>query len=171
MDAKSLIDAQPVLDAIVTTAENTKKDVERDIDVNVTRHDAVASLQLKIVPFIKAYRKTIAGKSAEEREIISQSTIDKIEETITKELTILRDKVLYDRGRASFADDFTKKTKDIWAIALADAERVVEVVEIIERGEEPNNGRNRKPGTRPEKLSVIRKAQAIAAEKNNDTQE
>jgi hypothetical protein len=46
-----------------------------------------------------------------------------------------------------------------WNAGIGDLQRIDTVAEIIKSGDTPINGKNRKPGTRPEKLSVIRRAQ------------
>jgi hypothetical protein len=164
MNKSTLASAQPVIDSIVNTQNETKKSLEHLVERETIAHDAVNVLQKKIVALIRAYRKACIGKSIEDREATASLTFDKIEETLTQDVSSLRDKVWYDRGKIDAFSDTTATIQSLWTQAVADEIRVEEVAALILSGEEPNNGKERKPGTRPEKTAVVRKAQKIVAE-------
>ena len=87
------------------------------------------------------------------------TTLDKIEEIIGQDVTSTRDAVLYGKGKHEAIESSMSALNAAWDTGIGDLQRIDTVADMIKLGVEPINGRNRKPGTRPEKLSVVRKAQ------------
>ena len=165
MDAKNkdtvaLIDIQNIVSGYIATQAADKSEILKAIDRDSIIHDVASAIQKKIVAMVKACRKSCIGKSVEEREIIMWTTLDKIEEIIAQDVTTTRDAVLYGRGKHEALEKSVEDLHVSWNSGVADLRRINEVADMIKQGDEPVNGRNRKPGARPEKLSVVRKAQA-----------
>jgi len=171
MDPKTLKTTRPVFDNIDAIIDRLKRETSEALQKEAVKHDTAAEIRTKVVPLIRAYRKASAGKTAEERDVLIGSTLDKIEEEIINFITGCRDRILFGKGKVEAASQIGQKTSEIWTIAVADAERAVEVADLIAAGETPNNGRNRKPGTRPEKISVVKRAQEIVDQNNSEGQE
>ena len=170
MDAKNkdtvaLIDIQNIVSGYIATQAADKSEILKAIDRDSIIHDVASAIQKKIVAMVKACRKSCIGKSVEEREIIMWTTLDKIEEIIAQDVTTTRDAVLYGRGKHEAIESSMSALNAAWDAGIGDLQRIDAVADMIKQGDEPVNGRNRKPGTRPEKLSVVRKAQA-EVEKN-----
>ena len=164
MDAKnkdtvSLIDIQNIVSGYITAQASDKSDILKAIDRDSIIHDVASAIQKKIVAMVKACRKSCIGKSAEEREIIMWTTLDKIEEIIAQDVTSTRDAILYGKGKHEAIESSMSALNATWNAGIGDLQRIDTVAEIIKSGDTPINGKNRKPGTRPEKLSVIRRAQ------------
>ena len=156
---------EKIIQAHVAALNSDRADLSKSVDRDTVVHDVANAIQKKIAPLIRACRKSCIGKSPEEREIVMMTTIYKIEEMLTQDDASTRDNVLYAKGKL---DALEKSVEDLhvsWNSGVADLRRINEVADMIKQGDEPVNGRNRKPGTRPEKLSVVRKAQA-EVEKN-----
>jgi len=156
---------EKIIQAHINALNSDKSDLAKSVDRDTLIHDVANAIQKKIFPLIKACRKSCIGKSPEEREIVMMTTIDKIEELLMQDVASTRDNVFYAKGKL---DALEKSVEDLhvsWNSGVADLRRINEVADMIKLGDEPVNGRNRKPGTRPEKLSVVRKAQA-EVEKN-----
>jgi len=170
MDAKNkdtvaLIDIQNIVSGYIATQAADKSEILKAIDRDSIIHDVASAIQKKIVAMVKACRKSCIGKSVEEREIIMWTTLDKIEEIIAQDVTTTRDAVLYGRGKHEAIESSMSALNAAWDAGIGDLQRIDAVADMIKQGDEPVNGRNRKPGTRPEKLSVVRKAHA-EVEKN-----
>jgi len=164
MDAKNkdtvaLIDIQNIVSGYNATQAADKSEILKAIDRDSIIHDVASAIQKKIVVMTKTCRKSCIGKSVEEREIIMWTTLDKIEEIIAQDVTSTRDAVLYGRGKHEAIESSMSALNAAWDAGIGDLQRIDAVADMIKLGAEPINGRNRKPGTRPEKLSVVRKAQ------------
>jgi hypothetical protein len=164
MDAKNkdtvaLIDIQNIVSGYIATQAADKSEILKAIDRDSIIHDVASAIQKKIVAMVKACRKSCIGKSVEEREIIMWTTLDKIEEIIAQDVASTRDAVLYGRGKHEAIESSMSALNAVWDAGIGDLQRIDTVADMIKLGAEPINGRNRKPGTRPEKLSVVRKAQ------------
>ena len=165
MDAKNkdtvaLIDIQNIVSGYIATQAADKSEILKAIDRDSIIHDVASAIQKKIVAMVKACRKSCIGKSVEEREIIMWTTLDKIEEIIAQDVTTTRDAVLYGRGKHEAIESSMSALNAAWDAGIGDLQRIDAVADMIKQGDEPVNGRNRKPGARPEKLSVVRKARA-----------
>lgn len=169
MDTKSLKTARPVFDNIDANIDRLKRETSEALQKETIKHDTAIEIRAKVMSLIRAYRKTSIGKNADERDILIVSTLDMLEEELANFITSYRDRILFGKGKADAALQIGQKSSEIWSIAVADATRVDEVAELIEAGNIPNNGRNRKPGTRPEKLSVVKRAQDIVKQKQDET--
>jgi hypothetical protein len=164
MDAKNkdtvaLIDIQNIVSGYIATQAADKSEILKAIDRDSIIHDVASAIQKKIVAMVKACRKSCIGKSVEEREIIMWTTLDKIEEIIAQDVASTRDAVLYGRGKHEAIESSMSALNAVWDAGIGDLQRIDTVADMIKLGAEPINGRNRKPGTRPEKLAVVRKAQ------------
>ena len=168
MDKESLTNVSPVIDNVVIILEDDKKTLEKAMNDSIIRHDLAQEMKIKIMTLIKAYNKLVQGKNESERAVLTASLLDNIENTITSEVTSMRDRVFHTKGRIEATHACEEKLQNTWSIALADAARVEEVAKMISSGEEPSVGNARKIGARPEKISVVRRAKAIA---NNQIKE
>ena len=150
---------EKIIQSHVTALNLDKVDLIKTIERDTIIHDVANAIQKKIAPLVKACRKSCIGKIPEEREIIMMTTIDKIEEMLMQDVASTRDNALYAKGKLDALEKVAEDLHVTWNSGVSDLRRINEVADMIKLGEEPINGRNRKPGTRPEKLSVVRKAQ------------
>ena len=158
-DTFALPDIQSIINSYTSSQDADKSEVLKTIDRDAVVHDVSNAIQKKIAVMVKACRKSCIGKSAEEREVVLWATLDKIEEIIAQDVTSTRDAVLYGRGKHEAIETSMSALNAAWDAGIGDLQRIDAVADMIKLGAEPINGRNRKPGTRPEKLSVVRKAQ------------
>ena len=168
MDKILLNDVLTIGKSYASSQDEARTTAVKSLEKDALAHDTLNALQKKMTALIKACRKSCLGKSAEEREIIMWTTIDKLEETAQQEVTQLRDKALLAKGKADATEAALSTFKMQWEASLADLKRVEEVIELIKDGQEPVNGRNRKPGVRPEKLAVVRRAVQEAKEPHQE---
>lgn len=164
-ESYDLDNLEKIIQMHIAALNSDKSDLSKLVDRDTIIHDVANAIQKKIVPLIRVCRKSCIGKSPEEREIVMMTTIDKIEEMIMQDVASTRDNALYAKGKLDALEKSVADLHVAWNAGIADLRRINEVADMIKQGDEPVNGRNRKPGTRPEKLSVIRKAQA-EVEKN-----
>ena len=165
----SLDEFQAIIDSHSTAQNEIKSELTRQIERDTITHDVTNVIQKKIVTMLKACKKACLNKTSEEREIIVWSTFDKIEDLLAQDVSSLRDKVFYAKGKIDALNDTQNALKEKYSLSIADITRAHEVAQIIDVGEEPINGKNRKPGTRPEKLAVVRRAQDIVKQKQEET--
>jgi len=158
-DTVTLIDIQNIVSGYIAAQVADKSEILKAIDRDSIIHDVASAIQKKIVVMVKACRKSCIGKSTEEREIIMWTTLDKIEEIIAQDVASTRDAVLYGKGKHEAIESSMSALNASWDAGIGDLQRIDTAAEIIKSGDTPINGKNRKPGTRPEKLSVVRRAQ------------
>jgi hypothetical protein len=158
-DTFALPDIQSIINGYTSTQDADKSEVLKTIDRDAVVHDVSNAIQKKIAVMVKACRKSCIGKSAEEREVVLWATLDKIEEITSQDVQTARDTVFYNKGKHDAMDSAVRALNAAWDAGIADLQRINEVADLIKSGDTPINGKNRKPGTRPEKLSVIRRAQ------------
>lgn len=162
MDPKSFEDVKPVIEIIVSALDNEKAALQDAVKDAAIRHDVITDIRTKVMAVVKSYYKVSQGKTQQEREGLFTNVLEKIESILTQEVTSHRDRTLFGKGRLESLEKSSDILQKQWHIAKTDASRVVELANEIKQGNIPNNGRNRKPGTRPEKLSVVKRAEQIA---------
>jgi hypothetical protein len=142
-----------------------EKRIASELDDNVKRmsekHDVIAGIKSHIDTLVSSFRKGYPTLSGEEREKLVNLFIDRLASHLDNELKSARDFVMINRGKSAAGNDAARRILERYDFALNESIRVEEVAKKIEDNEVVPNGRTRKVGTRPEKLSVIRKAQEL----------
>ncbi len=167
MDKTSLLQTKPVIDQISQETETLLRQLELDLKTQEIKYEVIKAFVALMTTYTKAYKAAIIGKSADDIVIISNKVIEKIDQTLTDNLAMQRDSLNYMKGKQDALQDLRAKPDAIFNQNLADAERIESLAEKIVEGEQPVNGKNWKPGSRPEKLSVTRLAKKLAKELNN----
>ena len=171
MNKTALNEISPLIEKLTCQAQAL-------IDSESTVSSRLAKEQEVLVPFAnkisvltRAYRTAISGKSHEDIAALSVALVDKIEQTINLYFQEIKIKDLISSSKKSGYEEMKQKIIDSYNEALGDLDRIAEVSTMIESGNEPTLGRKRKPGTRPEKLSVVRHAQDNVKAKPETPQE
>lgn len=148
--------------------------IAREIDDNVKRmsekHEVIVSIKTYVDALVSSFRKGYPSLSGDEKEKLVNLFIDRLSSYIDGEVKSARDIVMINKGKSIAGNDFAKRAMEKYETVLSETLRIEDVAIKLENNEVIPNGRNRKTGTRPEKLSVIRKAQAIV-EKNQENPE
>lgn len=129
----------------------------------IDRHDSLVAIQNTIKIIIAACRSSLAESQQDNREAILNATISKIDDSVSKEVIAARDLVMIHKGKVAAYSDSATGAMEIWDTEMNSVLRAEEVAEEIYKSKVPSNGKNRKPGSRPEKLSIVRRAQEIIA--------
>jgi hypothetical protein len=146
--------------------------IASELDVNVKRmsekHDTIAAIKTYVDTLTNSFKKGYPTLSGEEKEKLVNLFIDRITSYLDNELKSARDSVMTNRGKSAAGNDASKRILEKYDSALNELIRVEEVAQKLENNEEIPNGRKRKTGTRPEKLSVLRKAQELVQNKHDE---
>lgn len=168
MDKETLLQVKPIFDQIIQDTSEFSRQAVLDVRDQEIKHDTTKAITTLLMAYTKAYRAAIIGKNAEEITIISNKIVEKIEQTLNDNLATQRDNLNFLKGKNAAIQELHDKPSTIYRQNLADAERAEELAKEIAAGQKPANGKSWKPGTRPEKLSVVRRAQNLAKEVNNN---
>jgi hypothetical protein len=169
MNKASLKDVSPLVDLITQHAQ-TLIDDEDVICANLFKEqDVLIPFASKITMLTKAFKTASSGKSPEEIVTLCSAVIDKIDQTINLHFQEMKIKNLISNSKKSGFVELKQKIVDAYATSLGDADRIDEVIALIESGNEPAVGKKRKMGTRPEKLSVVRRAEDIINQKKDES--
>lgn len=144
---------------------NEEARIANDLDVSVKRmsekHETIAGIKTYIDTLTNSFKKAYPALSLEEKEKLVNLFIDRLTSHIDGELKTARDTVMINKGKSTAGNDAAKRILEKYDSVLNEVIRVEEVAQKLENNEEVPNGRKRKTGTRPEKLSILRKAQEL----------
>jgi hypothetical protein len=165
MKKSSLEDARQVF---VDIADEEKR-IAREVDDNIKRmsekYEVIVSIKSYVDALVGSFRKGYSSLSVDEKEKLVNLFVDRLSSYLEGEAKASRDLVMINKGKSIAGNEFAKRAIEKYETVLNEALRIEEVASKLENNEIIPNGRNRKAGTRPEKLSVIRKAQAIIESK------
>ena len=172
MKKSSLEDSKHLFLELARAEDQIVKTLEATVQKETVRYSVLQNVKSNVDALVAAFRKSYQGLSQEEKESLVNIFIEKITSHIDSEARASRDGILISKGKISALEDSSRRILDGFQSALDEAARVEEIAEKIVSGEEIPNGRKRKPGTRPERISLIRKAQSsIAAGDSNQPDE
>ena len=173
MKKSSLEDTRQVF---VDIADEEKR-IAREVDDNIKRmsekYEVIVSIKSYVDALVGSFRKSYSSLSGDEKEKFVNLFVDRLSSYLEGEAKASRDLVMINKGKSIAGNEFAKRAIEKYETVLNEALRIEEVASKLENNEIIPNGRNRKSGTRPEKLSIIRKAQAIIESKQEtpDTEE
>ncbi len=168
MNKEQLKEVSPLIDKIALQAQIFINDESLNCNNLLKEQEIVAPFANKITTLTRAFRTAAVGKNHDEIASLAAALTDKIDQTINVHLQEIKIKAIIANSKKDGFIDLKQKIIDTYNDTLGDAERIEEVVTLIETGNEPALGRKRKMGTRPEKLSVVRRAQDVVKQKQDE---
>lgn len=171
MKKNSLEDVKQLFLDIASREEQTGKALEIAIQKESDRYATLQSVKSFVDSLVSAFKKSYHTLSPEEKEKLVSVFLEKLASHVDSEVRASRDSVLISKGKMSASTEASRRILEFYQQSLDEAGRVEEVAKKISAGEEIPNGRRRRPGERPEKLSVIRKAQAAIKDEESKVTE
>ena len=174
MKKSTIVDIRPLIDAFSSTVLEKATNADSLASKLNDKHAVVAEIQTFLTGLISAFRKSYATLTPQEREKLVDVFIEKIESKMNSDIKEIRNSFAILTTHSSTSKDLISLLEEKFKSALKEAEdieRIEVVAQQIKDGEVIPSGRNRKPGTRPERLSTIRKAQQLIDKNKNQEQE
>jgi len=156
-ESKRIIDlTKEEIDALVRENETLISKVSDRHEVHRETKEHFANLQ-------SAYRKALKSEGVD-REALADAIFAKMSEYLDGNVRDHREFIISLKGK----NEALLATKGVlekhFTLVTTEETRVREIASKIENGEAVPNGRSRKPGTRPEKISDVRKAEELLHE-------
>lgn len=163
MTSKSIEEVQPLIDQITNIASESRKESNDSMQNALLKHDCYGEIAGQVKSLIVAYRKLSSSKTTEERIVLTNSLCDEIEKSMDKMIRDQRDLYFFQKGKTETAHNIEQGIKNCYSQQLGDAKKVEDLAEDQEKLQQVLETKW-KPGTRPEKIAVVRRAKKSASE-------
>lgn len=174
MKKSTLIDVRPLIDSFSSTVLEKATNADLLASKLNDKYTVTTEIQTFLTGLISSFRTSYVSLALQEREKLVDVFIEKIESKINSDIKEIRNSFAILTTHSSTSKELISLLEEKFKSALKEAEGIehIEIVaQQIKDGEVIHNGRNRKPGTRPERLSTIRKAQQLINDNKQTDQE